>query len=189
MLLFYLSVLDTEEERMKMSEIYEVYQPLMLRYALKITANQQLAEDAVHDAFLAIIEHKTKYLQLSCNDLRPPIVIITKRKCLDLLKKKNRIVPEPIEDMCDLLESKDMPIEEQIIMIEDYQKARMRIAALDETSKLILEMKYVLGMTQKEIGAELNMTPSHVNTTTVRAKEKIRKILARGEMPGEQQTG
>jgi len=101
-------MLETEEEQAKMSEIYEIYKPLMLRYALKITQNEALAEDAVHDAFIALIKHKEKYFSNSCTDLRVSIVIITKNKSIDLLRKANSIIPENIDDV--VLESGNMSI-------------------------------------------------------------------------------
>ena len=188
MLQFYLAVLDTDEERIKMSEIYETYQPLMLRYALKITQSQQLAEDAVHDAFLAIIKHKEKYFSKCCTDLRNSIVIIVKRKCIDLLRKTNPMVDEPIDDMEHLLKSEDTPIEEHIVLTEEYEMLRKHVSKLDETSQIILEMRYILGMSHKEISEELNMTLSHVNTKIVRAKAKVRKLIITGGELVEQQT-
>ena len=38
-------------------------------------------------------------------------------------------------------------------------------------------MKYVLGISYKEIGEKLSMTPKHVNTRIYRAKEKVRKLV------------
>jgi len=40
-------------------------------------------------------------------------------------------------------------------------------------------MKYVLGMSYKEIGDKLNMTTKHVDTRILRAKEKVRKLTER----------
>lgn len=38
-------------------------------------------------------------------------------------------------------------------------------------------MKYILNMSYKEIGEELGMTPKHVDTRIMRAKEKVRKLI------------
>jgi len=177
MLPIYLSALETEEERAKMSEIYEAYEPLMLRYAIKITQNRHLAEDAVHDAFLAVIKHKEKYFSLSCRDFRASIVIIVKNKCIDHLRRAKAIAYEHIDDMA--LESMDIPIEEQIALREEYETLRKYIAELDETSQIVLEMKYILNMSYKEIAVELDLTQKHVDVKIMRAKEKIRKLMAR----------
>ena len=49
-------MLETEQERHKMTEIYEEHKHALLLYALKVTGyNQAMAEDAVHNAFISII--------------------------------------------------------------------------------------------------------------------------------------
>lgn len=188
MLFVLLSALETEAERSKMSEIYENHKSEMLRYAMSITKNKEAAEDAVHNAFLAVIKHKEKLFSLSRRDLRIQIVIITKNKCIDLLRKQGRLAEDPIDDVEYTLESTDMPIEERIIFTEQYETLRKHIAALDETSRLALEMKYLLGMTYKEIGEELGMTAKHVDTKIMRAKAKVRKLISEGGNADERKT-
>ena len=51
------------------------------------------------------------------------------------------------------------------------------IAELDETSRLVLLMKYVQGLSYKEIGKALGMTAKHVDTRIMRAKQKVRKLI------------
>ena len=38
-------------------------------------------------------------------------------------------------------------------------------------------MKYIQSMSYKEIGEELEITPKHVDTRIMRAKEKVRKLM------------
>lgn len=49
--------------------------------------------------------------------------------------------------------------------------------SIDEISRQVLIMKYVLGISYKEIGEKLSMTPKHVNMRIYRAKEKVRKLV------------
>lgn len=180
MLVFYLASLDTDAERAKMAEIYDEHKHVMLRYALQITKIKEIAEDAVHNAFLAAIKHKDKYFALDSRELRNKLIVITKNKCIDILRQKNVYADDPVDEMDDVLVSKDLPIEDQIIKSDEYEALRKHIASLDETSRLILEMKYLIGMTYKEIGEELGISPKHVDTKIMRAKEKVRKQQARG---------
>lgn len=175
MLTIYLAMLDNEDEKMKMADIYEAHKYAMIRYALSITKNNEMAEDAVHNAFLSIIRKKEYFFQLSCRDFRIQIVIIVKNKCIDLLRQQNKHNHEDLDDFEYTLEADVMPVEEQIITNEEYETLRVYMASLDETSKLVLEMRYILGMTYKEIGEELGITTKHVDTKIQRAKEKVRK--------------
>ena len=180
MLSIYLAALDTEAEQIKMIEIYEKYKPVMLRYAFSIAKNKEIAEDAVHNAFLAIIKQKDKYFSLSGRELRISIVIITKNKCIDILRQRNVFVDEQLDEMENTIKANDIPVEEQIILSEEYESIKKYVAALDEMSRLVLEMKYLLGMSYKEIGEQLGITPKHVDTRLVRAKERVRRLVEKG---------
>jgi len=170
-------MLETEEEQHKMVTVYEKYKSLMLMCAMGIMKNKELAEDAVHEAFLAIIKHKEKYLQNSCPDLGVPIVIITRNKCFDMLKKAGNNV-ENIDDHKHSLEDDAIPMDNRIIRKEEYAELCKHISRLDESSKNILEMKYVLGMTHKEIATLTGLSLENINKKIIRAKVKVRNSYA-----------
>ena len=52
MLVYYLQMLDTPEEKIRFEQIYLKYRGLMYQVADGILHNRQDAEDAVHNAFL-----------------------------------------------------------------------------------------------------------------------------------------
>ena len=55
-MLFFLMMIDSDEERSKFEIIYNNYRNLMFFVAKNILNNDSDAEDAVHDAFLKIIK-------------------------------------------------------------------------------------------------------------------------------------
>lgn len=178
MLAFYLSMLETEQERNKMTEIYEEHKHALLLCALKITGNNQaMAEDAVHNAFLSIIKEKEKYLNLDCRDFRLVAVTIVRNKCIDLIRKEKPYADIAMDELEIYLEAKERPVDEQVTISLEYDAIRKHLSNIDEISRQVLIMKYVLGMSYKEIGEKLNMTPKHVETLILRAKEKVRKLV------------
>ena len=60
-MLLYLSMLETPEERDLFEEIYTEYMQLMYKVAFRILRNESDSEDAVHQAFLSVIENFNKY--------------------------------------------------------------------------------------------------------------------------------
>jgi len=180
MLAIYLALLENEDEQSSLAEIYEKHKTEMLMCALRITRNKEMAEDAVHNAFLSIIAHKEKLFQLSGKDLRAKTIIITKNKCIDLLRKHNYYADVSLDDMENITKSDVTSIEDQIVFLDEYEALRKHIASLDEVSRLVLEMKYIFGMTYKEIGEETGMTVKHVDTKIMRAKAKVRKLIEEG---------
>lgn len=172
-----MSMLETEHERNRMTEIYEEHRHALLLYALKILKNQEMAEDAVHNAFISIIKEKEKYFALDCRDFRFSAVIIVRNKCIDLLRKEKHYANISTDELEIFLESNDKSVEEQAIIASEYELIRKHMESIDEISRQILIMKYVLGMSYKEIGERLTMTPKHVDTRILRAKAKVRKLV------------
>jgi RNA polymerase sigma-70 factor (ECF subfamily) len=170
-------MLDTEQERQKMTDLYEEHKYALLHYAMKIMKNQGMAEDAVHNAFISVIEKKEKYLNLSCRDFRRSAVIIVRNKCIDILRKQKPFANISMEELEIFLESDEIPVEEQVIFESEYELIRKHMNTIDEISKQVLVMKYLLNMSYKEIGEELGMTPKHVDTRIMRAKAKVRKLM------------
>ncbi|MCL2320992.1 MAG: sigma-70 family RNA polymerase sigma factor [Oscillospiraceae bacterium] len=180
MLIFYLSMLNTESERSKMIEIYKENNLALLKYALKITNNKAMAEDAVQDTFIAIIKHKEKYFNMNSKDFRISAVIIVRHKCIDLLRKQTPFVETSIEELEIALESGETPVEEQVNCLYEYNSIRKHLNSIDEISQQVLILKYCYSMSYKEIGKQLGMTEKHVDTRIMRAKEKVRKLAQIG---------
>lgn len=180
LLAIFLAMLDNEEEQEIMTAIYNAHKPVMLRYALSITKNMEIAEDAVHDAMLSIITHKEKYFHLPSKELRAVVTIMTRNKCIDLLRKTNNVAHKQIDEMEYVLIANDASMDKHVILMDDYRELKKHMASLDKVSRLVLEMKYFLNMTYKDIGNELGMTDKHVETKIMRTKEKLRKLTLRG---------
>lgn len=170
-----------EREKKKLGELYEKFRFDCIHVALRITNNQMMAEDAVQDAFLAVIKHKDEMLGLSYEDFRKRIIIIVKNKCIDIIRKNRYLLSAPIDNMDYELKSDDLSVEIQVIRKDDFQHLSRCISEIDEISRLVLQMKYMQGLSYKEIGEALGMTSKHVDTRLMRAKQKVRKLMEMGE--------
>lgn len=65
MMIYYMSMIDAEENKTKFELIYEKYHKLMFYIANQILKDNSLAEDAVHDSLLlltCIIIEKIKHI-------------------------------------------------------------------------------------------------------------------------------
>jgi RNA polymerase sigma-70 factor (ECF subfamily) len=176
-MLFAALVLD-KDERSKLEELYELYRQDCYRAAMRITRNSEIAEDAVHDAFMAIIRYKEKYFGLDGSDFRRCIVIIAKNKAIDILRKNKHIADILPEDADAFLVPEEHPVDAEVIRKDDLRVMTEVLRDIDEISRAVLQMKYILDMSYKEIGVELGMTPKHVETRIARAKAKARKRIA-----------
>lgn len=92
--LVYLAALETEAERDRFQALYERYRGLMFHRAMLLLRNESDAEDAVHQAFLAILEHFEKISSIDCPKTRAYVVIIAESKAVDLLRARKRLASE-----------------------------------------------------------------------------------------------
>ena len=90
MLQFYLQLLETEEELQKFTQLDETYRKLMHWTAEGILHDEYLAEDAVHEAFLRIIQNFHQIREIPCPKTRSFVVIIVRNVALNMQKKRKR---------------------------------------------------------------------------------------------------
>lgn len=89
-MIIYLQMIDDPQDRWKFEQLYTKYKDLMYYTACKILRNDRDAEDAVHDAFLAIVKHIEKISAVECPKTRAYVVTIAENKAIDLYRKKQR---------------------------------------------------------------------------------------------------
>ena len=183
MLSIYFSILETEKERNRLSELYNEHKLTLFLCAKKILNNNEMAEDAVHSAFLSIIENKKKYFELDGRNFLYLAVLIVKNKCIDILRKQNKYSSTPLDELEIYVESGGKSVEEQAMFNSEYEAVRGHLKAIDVISKQVLVMKYYYGMSYKEISEELGLTQKQIDNKIMKAKAKVRKLIS-GEAQG-----
>jgi RNA polymerase sigma-70 factor (ECF subfamily) len=183
MLMMYLSMLDTDVERDKLTYFYSKHKGLLMRIALDMLKSHEEAENAVHDTFVAAIEHRDEILTKTEIDFRNWSVIVIKRKCLNIIRSNRRYNNAvPLDDgESPEIASDETPIDLIVERKMDYERLIDCISELDGINRQILEMKYILDMSFKEICSELNMTLSQVNSRLERVRQKIRMKYGKGD--------
>lgn len=96
--MLYLQMLPSPSEKDKFEQIYTLYRGLMFYIARRILPGEADAEDAVHQAFVSIIENLKKISEVRCPKTRSYVVIITERKAIDILRSRSRLSPEEFEE-------------------------------------------------------------------------------------------
>ena len=169
MLVYYLQMLDTPEEKMRFEQIYLKYRGLMYRVADSILRNRQDAEDAVHNAFLRIIKHFKKFQTTPVEDLAPQVVVIARNEAISLLRKRKG--DAPLEDWDGLAASSESA--------SDYHALVDSFTRLPQTYRAVMEMKLLLGCSDGEIAAKLGLSKTAVSTRISRGRQLLRDIVER----------
>lgn len=173
----FLSLLDSEEDKVTFQEIYEKNCMLMLHMAMKILGQQQEAEDAVHEAFLSLAKHYSRYKKRNAGEMRALCLIMTKNKAIDILREKRHLCDEAIETL-NLYEDNagDQP-ESVVIGQEQADVVRRALRELPEILKCVLELKYYLEYSNREIAGILDIPIKTVEMRLYRGKQKLKEVL------------
>ena len=86
-----LMIVDGPEEKRKFLILYEQYRYLMLKVAVDILHDYQLAEDAVQEAFVRVAKHMEQIGQPQETATKRYLITITKHAAIDIYRKRNRL--------------------------------------------------------------------------------------------------
>ena len=167
MLIYYLQMLDTPEEKVRFEQIYLKYRGLMYRVADSILHNRQDAEDAVHNAFLKIIKKFSRFQNTPAQDLASQIVVIARNEAISLLRKRKG--DAPLEEQDGLAEPSEA--------VSDYHALVDSFTRLPRTYRAVMEMKLLLGYSDGEIAAKLGLSKTAVSTRVSRGRQMLRDIV------------
>ena len=186
MFAFYMAMLENEEDRETFAKIYERLRLPCYHVALKLTQNHEMAEDAVQNAFLAIIKHKDKIFDLPYQQQKSKAVIIAKNKAIDLVRMRKNHSYIPIDEAEDEELADGFDVSRIVECKESYECLIGCISSLPEKYKSVVEMRYVHDMGNQKIAKLLDITPKAVSMRLNRAKAMLRELLneERGEING-----
>lgn len=166
-MLIYLAMIDSPDDQAKFERVYNKYRYLMLHVANKILQNHHDAEDAVHQAFIAVIENLEKKIEVDSPKTRSYLVIITERKAIDLMRYNNRRQTlELNEDIAGV----EIPFEMD-------NPVATAIAKLPAHYREVLLLRFNNGFTTREIASILSISNSGVRKMIVRAKKALQELL------------
>lgn len=173
-MLVYLLLIDSEEDKNKFELLYEKYRKLMFYIANKILNDTYLAEDAVHHAFIRIIENLDKIKEVDCHKTKSFVVTIVRNHSINVYHQRKRHPLIPIEEIeCSFAEDLYQGLDEQDILVATVLK-------LPIIYKEVLTLKYVQEYSNIEIAQILGITEVTVRKRLERSKSKMKQILKEG---------
>ena len=116
-MMIFLQLLDDPQEQDRFTRAYLTHRDVMFQKAMTILQNQQNAEDAVHQAFLIILQNLHKFSEIDCPKTRAYFVKIVENLSIDMIRKQKRHpMVELNERICN------------IPVAEDHENYRLRAA-------------------------------------------------------------
>ena len=159
--------IESEESRSKYEAIYKEYRFLMFSAANSILKNPYDAEDAVHQAIIAIIDNMDKIGAIDCPETKSYVITIAKHKAIDMLRSRKRL---SLEELIDAFPGKDISFPEDRSLIDS-------MARLPERYREILLLRFYDGYSTKELARMMHMNTGSMQKLIWRAKGALRKQL------------
>lgn len=171
MLIYYLQLIDEPDDRELFIHLYEKHKVSMFNRANRILHNVQDSEDAVHEAFLKIVEKIELISKLESHKQDKYIVTIIENKAIDAYRKKSAHPTEPLFDL----------VEYSVFdTYSDGDIARCIFKLPHDFQEVIL-LKFDLQLSNKEIADTLGISQALVRKRLQRARAELRRIC---EMEG-----
>ena len=160
--------------------LIERYERTALAVAYAQVHDAHRAGDAVQDGFLRAWQELPRLQEAA--RFGGWLLQIVRNAAIDA---RRRIRPT-VAEFPDLA-SKDGDPAEELDQEERAAKVKEALAQLDETTRTAVVMRYYEGLSAKEIGAALEMTPAAVDMRLSRARGQLRELL--GPLVGETEPG
>lgn len=166
-MLIYLQMIESEEDKSKFIAIYENYRDIMFLAANRVLNNPSDAEDAVHQAFVSIIDNLDKIEEIDCPKTRAYVVIITEHKAIDIIHSRKYLSGE---ELIDSLFGIEIPLPGDNGLADAMAKLPARY-------REVLLLRYANGYSTREIAKMMDMTEGSMQKLIWRAKDALRKQL------------
>ena len=175
LLLFYLSLLDTQEEKSKFEKLYEQYRHIMKNTALGFLHDEYLAEDAVHESFIKLTRHLDKVEEINSHKTAKYLVIIVENTCRDMLKKNGKIQITEFDD--GYMQSEEISTDFDFSKLE-FEIILEKIKEMPDIYRDVMLLKFYNNLNDKEIADTLGISNSVVRKRLERAKKAFAAALS-----------
>lgn len=159
------------------TDIIHAYKTPLYATILRMTNNQQLAQDLVQEAFIKIYEQLANYKEGSFKSWLYRVAI---NHCIDELRKKHyQFKNEPLQEG-QLVET----THPEVIYLkkESERQLEQLLNELPEQERMILLLRYSNELSYEQIAELLKISLSDVRNKLHRSKKKMReKIRKRGD--------
>jgi len=157
--------------------IYRGHADYLLNYGYKISSDEVIVEDAIHDLFVEI--WKNRETIGPTDNIRAYLTVSLRRKIIRALQKRQKTSSDKTPEETDF--SAELAIDEVIIASERSEEwGRKLKAAMDQLSnrqREVLYMKYYSQMNNEDISEALGINNQSVRNLVHRSLEQLKKLF------------
>ena len=161
-------------------QMYNQYKNLMFSTAQRYTANIADQEDIVQTSLERLIRIFSN-LQPSKRCVTATYIVYTVRSVsIDLLRKQGKDIANCIslaDDCLDEVESTGETLDNFFALSEQAAQLKRILSMLPAEERILLNGKYILNQTDRELAAILGCKPSSIRMKLTRARKRAMKLL------------
>ena len=172
-------LIEDESDREFMAQLFVQYQNLMYSTIYKMTKDSWETEDILQITLEKLIDKISLLRKLDQKRLINYIISSCKNNAYNLLYRRSRERTFHIDDYYSIrMIKEDLRSVEEHLIGKDFFKKLIEIwPELDERSQYLLEARYILDKSTKEIGEQLNIKPESVRMALSRARKTAYNLL------------
>lgn len=171
MLNLYLTLIDTDEDKLRFTALYQQYRHLMFYIAREVLCDEHLSEDAVQEAFLRIAKNFHKIGEIPCPQTRNLVVIITKNIAITMVSHNNNKEIDTYTQIEEPATSNDIfETVSNRILVEC-------ISQLPEIYRDSLYLYHIYGYSFREVSNLLSISVETAKKRVQRARRLLKEML------------
>jgi len=157
------------------------YHPFVYKFLVKTTDNEQTAEDLTQETFIKVIRNIDKFDTAGQAKFSTYVIAIAKNAYIDYLRKEKRLKQNvPLPENFNV-ENVNIQVEDIVIDKLYGQGILAKVENLPEEQKIAIKLKYIEGLTLKEIADQLNLEAKTVKSRIHNGIVRLRKLFEKGD--------
>jgi RNA polymerase sigma-70 factor (ECF subfamily) len=163
-------------DRDALGELYDRYASVALATALRVLADRELAEDVVHDAYVAVWQKISRF-DATRGTLRSWLLTVVRNRAIDRLRTDRPSIEVAHADEQALLASGPNPTWDEAIRRLSASELREAIDGLPSEQRQAIDLAYFGGRTYREIATITGVPQGTANGRLRLALAKLRDVL------------
>ena len=184
MLPIIISALDDPKERDFMAQLYEENERLLFATALKYASSSHDAEEIVQDSLIRLMRKISTLQSLERYTLASYLVSTVRNTAINYMQKQSREHQRNAvyEEEGAEVASSPLSVDELMVIAENRQKLLAAWRELSQTDRTLLEGRYFLGLSDKELAEQLDCKSTSIRMKLTRARRRAMELAVAKEV-------
>lgn len=174
--------MQSSGDKEKLRLLYGKYKNRMYITACKVLGDPQRAEDAVHDAFIAISKHLDRIDDIDSVSTAAYMIKAARSRALNIVRMG---LPEKETDLDEAQAKADEDLLDEICRKESYNEIVSAILALEERYRDVLTLYYLNDLSVSEIAELQGIRENTVRQQLFRGRRKLINTINKEELTNE----